>query len=73
MYVNTAENISDRMSKPLLAGEKGNKFCKIVLHFLKVYADTEESNWDNAKAEILMSFPTEWNSGIKNAVEYFGI
>ena len=72
-YVNTHENASDMMSKPLPAGEKRKKFCDMVLYFLDSIVETTESAGVNAELASLMSFPTEWISGIEDAMAYFNL
>ena len=70
-YVNTNDNASDMMSKPLPAGEKRNKFCNMVLHFLDSIVESDEGARENAEVASLMSFPEEWISGIDNALAFF--
>ena len=59
-YINTHENVSDLMTKNLPSGAKRTKFCKMLLHFLKLSLDVGKEADHHAVAASMMVLPSNW-------------
>ena len=55
-YINTNDNVANMLSKPLPAGEKRSKFCKMVLHFLEF----ENAEVGSIGVDTYELIPDEW-------------
>ena len=76
-YLNTDENMSDMMTKPLPAGEKRDKFCKGLFYFWGDHGIVEPESVDKRDSPATVSavelFPQEWITGFNQASKHFDL
>ena len=77
-YLNTNENMSDMMTKPLPAGEKQENFCKKLFYFwgdnpnLEPSVEPSVDHRDKSVTVLAIElFPEEWITGFNRAGEHF--